>query len=397
MRAGHDTGQHPFDAITADHLRAGGWLKWALTPGALGAWVAEMDFPCAPPVVAALRSAVDAGTFGYLPPAAARVLSRATADRLRTAHGWDVDPGAVHAVADVLTAFAVAVEHFSPPGSPVVLPTPAYMPFLTVPAVLGRRVVEVPMVAGAGGWALDLDAIGRALAPSGGLVVLVNPHNPTGRVHPREELLALAEVVDRHGGRVLADEIHAPLVHPGAVHVPYASLSDVTAGHSLTAVSASKAWNLPGLKCAQVVVTSPADAATWERIAVVAGHGASTLGVLASTAAYTAGGPWLADVLGYLDGTRRLLADLLAEHLPGVRYTPPQGTYLAWLDCRDLALPAPPGAFFRDRAGVALVDGRACGAAGDGWVRYNFATPRPLVERAVRQLADAVAAHGGGP
>jgi cystathionine beta-lyase len=388
------TSPHPFDRPTEEDLRAGGWLKWTGVPGALGAFVAEMDVPAAPPVVAALRSAVDAGTFGYLPPGAAAALSRAAADWQRTAYGWDVDPASVHPVADVLTAFAVAVEHFSPPGSPVVLPTPAYMPFVAAPAVIGRRVVEVPMVEGEGGWALDLEAIGRALAPAGGLVVLVNPHNPTGTVHGRDELLALAEVVDRHGGRVLADEIHAPLVHPGAVHVPYASLSDATAAHSVTAVSASKAWNLPGLKCAQLVVTGAADVATWRRIAPLVGTGASTLGVLASTAAYTDGRPWLDDVLAYLDGTRRLLADLVAEHLPDVRYTPPQATYLAWLDCRALDLPARPGEFFRDRAGVALTDGRLCGSAGVGWVRYTFATPRPLVERAVRQMGAAVAAAG---
>ncbi len=382
---------HPFDALTEDGLRAGGWLKWTGVPDALGAFVAEMDFPCAEPVVEALRDAVDAGSFGYLPPAAAADLSRAAAAFQGSAYGWAVDPGSVHPVADVLTAFTVAIEHFSPPGSPVVLPTPAYMPFVTVPAVLGRPVVEVPMVAGGGRWSLDLDAIGRALAPAGGLVVLVNPHNPTGTVHTPAELLALAEVVDRHGGRVLADEIHAPLVHPGAVHVPYASLSPAAAAHSVTAVSASKAWNLPGLKCAQLITTNDADAATWARIAAVAGHGASTLGVLASTAAYTAGRPWLDDVLAYLDGTRTELADLVAAHLPGVRYTPPQGTYLAWLDCRSLDLPTAPAAFFRDRAGVALVDGRACGAAGAGWVRYTFATPRPLVERAVAQMGAAVA------
>jgi cysteine-S-conjugate beta-lyase len=355
-----------------------------------------MDFPPAGPVVAALHAAVAAGSFGYLAPQASRALAEATADRLRAAHGWEVDPAGVHPVADVLTAFTLAVEHFSPPGSPVVLPTPAYMPFLTVPGVLGRRVVEVPMLAGDDGWTLDLDAIGAALAPAGGLVVLVNPHNPTGRVHGRAELLALAEVVDRHGGRVLADEIHAGLVLPGATHVPYATVSPAAAAHSVTATSASKAWNLPGLTCAQLITTNAADAATWRRIAVVAEHGVGTLGVTAAVAAYRSGGPWLADVVGYLDGTRTLLGDLLATHLPGVRWTPPQGTYLAWLDCRALDLPTTPGAFLREHAGVALTDGALCGAAGDGWVRYTFATPRPLVRRAVRQMADAVAAHAGG-
>ncbi|WP_182111232.1 MULTISPECIES: MalY/PatB family protein [unclassified Actinotalea] len=381
----------PFHLRTADDLRRRGSVKWSTAGDVLGAGVAEMDFPASEPVVAALRSAVDAQAFGYLPPSVAAATSRATAHRLRSAYRWDVPASAVHLVADVHTAFRTAVEHFSAPGSPVVVPTPAYMPFLAAPGILGRPLVEVPMARAAGGWTLDLDAISRALEPAGGLVVLVNPHNPTGHVHTRAELLALADVVAATGARVLADEIHAPLVLPGATHVPYASLSATTAAHTVTAVSASKAWNLPGLKCAQLVTTNPADDATWERIAVVAGQGASTLGAIATTAAYTEGGPWLEEVRDYLDGTRALLVDLVAEHLPEVRWTPPQGTYLAWLDCRGLDLAMAPATFFAERAGVAGVDGAACGAVGAGWLRYNFATPRPLVEQAVRHMGAAAA------
>ncbi|WNB85034.1 aminotransferase class I/II-fold pyridoxal phosphate-dependent enzyme [Cellulomonas sp. ATA003] len=294
---------------------------------------------------------------------------------------------------DVLAGFTVAIEHFSAPGSPVVLPTPAYMPFLTVPATLGRELVEVPAIEVDGVQALDLDGIDRALAPAGGLVVLCNPWNPLGRVLRREELLALADVVERRGGRVFSDEIHAPLVYPGAVHVPYASISPAAGAHTVTATSASKAWNIPGLKCAQMILSNEADAAVWQRIGAMAGHGASTLGVIANTAAYRLGGPWLDSVLGYLDTNRSILADELAEHLPEVRYTPPHGTYLAWLDCRALDLPSGPAAFFLEHAGVAVTDGRACGAAGEGFVRYTFATPRPLVEQAVRAMADAVRAR----
>jgi cystathionine beta-lyase len=205
-------------------------------------------------------------------------------------------------------------------------------------------------------------------------------------------MTAVAEVVERHGGRVFSDEIHAPLAFPGSRHVPYASLGDVPAGHAVTATSASKAWNLPGLKCAQLVLSNEADAAVWARVGLHAEHGASTLGVVANTAAYTAGAGWLDDVLAYLDGNRRLLDELVATHLPGVRYTPPEGTYLAWLDCREIDL-AEPGAFFLERAGVALTDGVLCGAAGRGFVRLNVATPRPVLEQAVEQMGAALAAR----
>jgi cystathionine beta-lyase len=166
-------------------------------------------------------------------------------------------------------------------------------------------------------------------------------------------------------------------------------VSPAAAAHAVTATSASKAWNVPGLKCAQVLLGSDADAAAWEQVGEEYEHGASQLGVIASTAAYTSGGPWLDDALAYLDGNRRELTALLAEHLPAVRYTPPEGTYLAWLDCRGLGLGDHPGEHFA-RSGVALTDGPACGGAGAGFARYTLATPRPVLRDTVRRLAAAV-------
>jgi cysteine-S-conjugate beta-lyase len=376
-----------FDDVTVEELRAGGSLKWSLFPDAIGSFVAEMDFGTAPAVTKALHAAVDGAVFGYLPPALLQGMSEAYAAWSRDRYGWAVPPERVRPVADVLAGLAAAIEHFSRPGSPVLLPTPAYMPFLTLPPALGREVIEVPMARDGDRYVYDLDALDAGFRAGGHLLVLCNPHNPIGRVLEPAEMTAVAEVVERHGGRVFSDEIHAPLVYPGHRHVPYASLDEVLAGHAVTATSASKAWNLPGLKCAQLVLSNAADADRWARVGLHAEHGASNLGVVANTAAYTAGAGWLADVLAYLDGNRRLLAELLATHLPGVRYTPPEGTYLAWLDCRELGLPASAGEFFLERAGVALVDGPECGAPGAGHVRLNFATPRPVLETIVDRMA----------
>ncbi|WNV77142.1 MalY/PatB family protein [Geodermatophilus sp. DSM 44513] len=381
-----------FDDPTVEELRARGSLKWTLYPEAIGMFVAESDLGTAPAVAEALHTAVAGGVLGYLPPGLLTGMAEAYAGWSADRYGWAVPPERVRPVADVLAGLAAAVEHFSRPGSPVVLPTPAYMPFLTLPAVLGREVIEVPMARDGDRYVYDLDALDAAFRAGGHLLVLCNPHNPIGRVLEPAEMTAVAEVVDRHGGRVFSDEIHAPLVFPGSRHVPYASLGDVPAGHAVTATSASKAWNLPGLKCAQLVLSNAADAELWARIGLHAEHGASTLGVVANTAAYTGGAQWLDELLVHLDGNRRLLADLVAELLPGVRYTPPEGTYLAWLDCRELDL-TEPGAFFLDRAGVALTDGALCGAAGAGFVRLNVATPRPVLTRAVEQMAAALAAR----
>ena len=375
-----------FDRIDVGTLRLGGSVKWSMYPEAIGAFVAEMDFGTAPPVTAALHAAVDAAVFGYLPAGTVEQMSAAYAAWSRDRYGWAVDPVDVRPVADVVAGLRLAIEHFSAPGTPVVLPTPAYMPFVSVPPQLGREVIEVPLSAG---HRYDLDALAAAFEAGGDLLILCNPHNPVGRVLTAAEMLAIAEVVDRYGGRVFSDEIHAPLVFGDARHVPYASLSPVTAAHTLTATSASKAWNLPGLKCAQVVLSSDADRETWAGIGPLAEHGAATLGVIANTAAYESGGPWLAEVLSYLDGNRRLLSRLVADLLPGVIYTPPEGTYLGWLDFRATG-PADPAAYFLEKAGVAMTDGALCGEAGRGFGRLNFALPRPILREAVERIAAAM-------
>jgi cystathionine beta-lyase len=380
-----------FDDIDVEELRRIGGLKWSAYPDKLGAFVAEMDFGIAPPIVRALHAAVDTGAFGYLPRATVAAMSGAYADWAATRYDWHVASEDVRPVADVISALGIVIEHFSRPGSPVIVPVPAYMPFLTVPPAMGREVIRVPMAPSGDRLGYDLAALDAAFRAGGDLLVLCNPHNPVGRVLDRAEMLAVAEVVDRHGGRVLSDEIHAPLVFPGHRHVPYASIDEVTAGHTITATSAAKAWDLPGLKCAQVILSADADRARWAQIGMMAEHGASTLGVVANTAAYSDGGPWLEDVLRYLDGNRLALADLVAEHLPGVRYRPPEGTYLAWLDCRELGLGDRPGEFFLEHADVAMTDGVLCGAP--GFVRYNVATPRHLMVQALEQMGAAVAAR----
>jgi cysteine-S-conjugate beta-lyase len=378
-----------FDMIDIETLRRTGGLKWSMFPDAIGAFVAEMDFGTAPAITRALHEAVDAGSFGYLPRAMSEDMSAAFAAFSRDRYGWAIAPQDVHPVADVVMALQLAIEHFSRPGSPVILPTPAYMPFVSVPPTWGREVIQVPMTEIDGRAGYDLDALDAAFRAGGHLLILCNPHNPIGRVLEPDEMRAVAEVVQRHGGRVFSDEIHAPLVFAGHTHTPYASLSPETAEQALTATSASKAWNLPGMKCAQVVLSNDADREVWRRVGMFAEHGASNLGVIANTTAYAEGGPWLADVLAYLEGNREALIDLVAG-LPGVGFRPPEGTYLAWLDFRAAGLPRDPASYFRERAQVAIIDGAMCGEAGRGFGRLNFALPRPILIRAVEQVAEAM-------
>jgi len=376
------------DATTVATLRARGSFKWtAPGPDGFGAAVAEMDFGAAPAILDALAALSEEANFGYLPPYLADELSAACAEFQKRRFGWDVDPAQIHHVPDVIKALEIAITRFSRPGSPVILPTPAYMPFLTVPGFLGREIIQVRMLDQGGFFRFDLDAIEDAFRAGGHLLIFCNPYNPLGRVFTREEMTRLAELVGRHGGRVFADEIHSPLVYPGLRHIPYASTSDTAAGHALTATSASKAWNLPGLKCAEVILTNEPDRQAWEEMGFFASHGASNPGVVANIAAFRHGEAWLDEVLGYLDDSRHLLADLLGRHLPQLRYRPPDGTYLAWLDCTAMDLPASPGELVTERAHVTVVDGPACGDGGAGSFRLNFATPQPVLAEIVERIA----------
>ena len=380
------------DQLSVPELRRRGSLKWTYAgPDVLGAFVAEMDFGTSPAVEAALRDVIERRDFGYLPPSAAQEMAEVVAAWLARQHDWVVDPARIRPLPDVIKGLEAAITVFSRPGSPVILPTPAYMPFLTVPPQLGRQIIQVPMITSEGRLTLDPDGMAAAFRAGGHLLILCNPCNPVGRVYTPAELAAVTDVVERHGGRVFADEIHAPLVYPGGRHIPYASTSSVAAAHTITSVSASKGWNLPGLKCAQLILSSEADAETWAAVGFLTEHGASTPGVRANIAAFRDGGDWLPEVLAYLDGSRALLADLLAEHLPGARYQPPEGTYLAWLDCRGLGLGDSPAEFFLDKAQVLVNDGPAFGEAGRGHVRLNFATPRPILAQIIRQMGRAAA------
>lgn len=384
--------QHPFDEITETDLRAAGSVKWTMFPDTIGAFVAEMDFGLAPAITEAISGSLEAGLTGYLPQHLATALQEETARRYTEHHGWHLTGDQVRLVPDVIAAFEFAIETFTAPGAAIIVPTPAYMPFLSVPPRLGRRVIEVPSIQSEGRWAMDLDAVAAAFADGAELLVLCNPHNPLGTVATRDELVRIAETVTDAGGRVFSDEIHAPLVYAPATHIPYASVSPAAAAHTVTAASASKAWNLAGLKCAQIIFSNAESLERWEADDGWIGHGTSTTGAVANLAAYTSGGAWLDEVTAYLDENRRLLAELVAE-IPGVHVSMPEGTYIALLDFRETGLTGDLGEWFREHAGVAMTDGAACGEAAIGFTRFVFATPRPVLREAVERIGRALAAR----
>ena len=369
-----------FDALTLEQLRRRRSVKWrTYEPDVLPAWVAELDVPLADPVRATLRQALDDDDTGYAAPAG---LGRSFAGFALRRWGWTVDPDRCWPVADVMVGVGEALSALTPPGAGVVICPPVYHPFSSVLPERERVAVEVPLVDGG----LDLAGIDRALAAGARAVLLCNPHNPTGRVWSADELEALDGVVRGHDAVVVSDEIHGPLTLPGAAFTPYLAGPPRRA---VAVVSATKAFNLAGLKAALVVA---GDDAVQQRLAQLppevasrAGH----LGVLASAAAYEQGDAWLDALLAHLARNRDRLGDLLAEHLPQVSWTPPQASYLAWLDCRALA--ERPAGLFLERGRVALVEGTEYGAEqGAGWARLNFGTTGDVLAEAVRRMALAV-------
>ena len=378
------------DSITLEALRKTGATKWAAGDGSIGAFVAEMDFGVDSAIKAALHAAVDDGAFGYMPERLIVEMTQAMSDWYKAEYGLDLATSDVLAIPDVIKGLEVAIEHVSRPGSKLIVPTPSYMPFLNVPSTMGREVIEVPLARKNGRFEYDLDGLQEAFHDGGNLLILCNPYNPIGRVFERDELIALSELVERNGGQVFSDEIWAPMVYPGHKHIPYASVSDVTAGHTITATSASKGWNLPGLKCAQLILSNDRDRKKMEKVGHFAGHGTSNLGVVANIAAYRNGKPWLEETLAYLDRTRQALPGLVEEHLPGATCTVPDGTYVCWIDFNGTPVADRPAAFFREHAGVSLTEGTACGRIGAGCVRLILATPKPILETVFSRMGKAM-------
>ncbi|MFD5806388.1 MalY/PatB family protein [Streptomyces sp. NPDC127020] len=378
----------PLRALTLDQLRRRTSMKWRTYPAdVLPLWVAEMDVPLAPAVVRAVTGAMELGDTGY---PAGTAYAEALADFAGKRWGWDdlaVERTAI--VPDVMLGVVEMLKLVTGPGDPVIVNPPVYPPFYQFVGHLDRRIVEAPL---GPGLRIDLGALEEAFrrAVAGGgraAYLLCSPHNPTGTVHTADELAAVAALAERHGVRVVADEIHAPVVTGDARFVPYLSVPG--AGRGLALMSASKGWNLAGLKAA-LALAGPGAADDLARMPEEVGHGPSHVGVLAHTAALRDGTDWLDAVLAGLDENRRLLTGLLAEQLPGVVHRAGEATYLAWLDCRALGLGDDPARVFLDRGKVALSSGIPFGTGGAGHLRLNLATSPEVITEAVRRMRAAL-------
>ena len=377
-----------------------GSLKWTgIQPKenavALGAWVAEMDFGTAPAVQTALIKAIKSGLLGYPPPWATEATAQALTSFMEKRYGWAPKPGWVRTFQTILGSLHHTIDHLTRPGSAVIVPTPAYMPFLTIPQTHGREMIPVPAIhdpkakTDEGAWKLDLEGIEAALQAGAGLVILCDPWNPTGRVFSTSELRALNDVVKKYDALVFADEVHAPLVYGDAGEfVSYASLGPDFADHTVTAVGASKAWNVPGLLACQVLIPNPELREKWD--AAEGRNSPCVLGTVAAIAAYTEGEGWLSEVLDVVSEN----LDVLEEALVGtaVDFHRPQGTYLAWLGFEAYDLDRSPQQTLLDDYGIATNAGETLGEPYRDWVRINAAMSQPVWARVVEAITAFVEA-----
>lgn len=369
-----------------DRLRSRTSEKWRTYPDdVLPLFVAEMDYPLAPPIAAALHAAVDRNDTGYVGPE--RGMEEAFAGYAHDTWGWTVDPTRVRTTTDIGVVVVEALRRLIEPGDRVVITPPVYPPFFSYIPEAGGVVAEVPLLDDDSSWALDLPGIEAAFAGGARALLLCNPHNPLGLVHSPEQLAAVAALAARYGARVVSDEVHASLTHRDARFTPFLSVSDDARRVGVAAHAASKAWNLAGLKCAFFVTAGEAMAGIVRNLPIEIEERTSLFGRIATEAAYREGGPWLDGALDAIEANAALLSDLLDQHLPEAQYRRPHASYLAWVDLRALGWGDDPAAHILEHARVALGNGPAFGREGAGHVRINLACSPEVLTGAITRIA----------
>ncbi|MGA8259179.1 MAG: PatB family C-S lyase [Arenicellales bacterium] len=382
-----------FDDLDIAELRRRRGKKWSTYgPDVLPAWIADMDFPVAPAIQRRLQEVLDHGDLGYPEDAQAGRLKELLVRRCEERFGWSVAPARLEPIIDVVQGLQMCLEMFTHPGEGAAMLSPIYPPFLSTTRSMGRRTDCHRLMPGAGGFEIDWDRLESTIAADTRLLLLCNPHNPTGRVFTRDELTQLAELASRHELIVISDEIHSDLVFDGHTHIPFASLGPEIEERSITLLSSSKAFNIAGLRGAMMVFGSDRLHAAYRAGPRFIRGGMSSLGMHATEVAWSECDEWLAALMAYLQLNRDLIQRFLESQLPDIHFLPPQATYLAWLDCRSLGLGDGLWQTVLDKGKLALGDGRDFGPGGEECLRLNFATSKDLLRQALERLRRAVAA-----
>jgi cysteine-S-conjugate beta-lyase len=374
------------DRFTSDSVK---WHRF--DADVLPMWVADMDFRGPEAVMQALQQRVTHGVFGY--PMDPKELREVVVQRMAERYGWKISIDDLVFVPGVVTGFNLVCRALAGEGSAALIQTPVYPPFFQAPANAGmeRQEMELTLMPD-GTYEIDFDAFEAAITERTKLFILCNPHNPVGRVFTRYELERMAEICLRHHVTICADEIHSDLVFPVHSHLPIASLDAEVARNTIALIAPSKTFNIAGLECSVAIIQDAELRKCYLQACQGLVHGINVLGQVAGLAAYKEGQPWLDEMLVYLRGNRDYLVDFVNHELPGVSMASPEGTYLAWLDCRQAAVAGDPFKFFLEKARVGLNDGKDFGRGGEGFVRLNFGCPRSMLTEALQQMKKALLA-----
>jgi cysteine-S-conjugate beta-lyase len=387
--------KHPFDALTLETLQDKRCMKWQYYPkGVIPLWVADMDFPIADSIKKALHDFIDSDNIGYPERNGVPGLKETVAQRLQTRYNWKVAPEHIHHMSGIISGIYLASLACVSEGEEVILQTPLYPPFSMAVKDTKRVSVNNPLVWNGQGWEMDFDQLESLVTPATRMMMLCNPHNPTGRVFTRQELEKLADFALRHRLWILSDELHADLTYD-QTHIPIASISPEIAQRTITLYGPTKAFNLAGLHIGFMISENTK---LLERATHMVGYMLGFPNVpaqVATLAAYTTAEDWLIDTKNYLRGNRDFIYDFLAAEIPDIKHAKPQGTYLSWLDFRELGLNGDKAGgelftFLSETAKVGLNDGPLYGPGGQGFSRINFASSRNILEEAMIRIREAV-------
>ncbi len=365
-------------------------VKWGLYgKDVLPMWVADMDFVSPQPVIDALKQRVEHGIFGY--PMISDELKQVVVERMDERYSWKITTDDLIFVPGVVSGFNLVCQALSGGKGSMIMQTPVYPPFLTAPGNAGIDGITVDLVqSGTGQYIIDFDAFERGLRPDTRVFLLCNPHNPVGRVFRKDELEKLAEICLRHNVAICSDEIHSDLIYGGYRHTPIASLGEEISQRTITLIAPSKTFNIAGLECSVIICTSKELREKIESARRgLLGH-VNVLGLTEAYSAYKDGSEWLEELLSVLQSNRDLLVRFVHENLKGIKMSIPEGTYLAWLDCRGLKEIDDPFIFFLNKAKVAMNDGREFGRAGEGFLRLNFGCPEGMLIEAMLRMKQAL-------
>jgi cysteine-S-conjugate beta-lyase len=372
-------------------------IKWnQFDTDVLPMWVADMDYPVAEPVRAALQRRVEHGIFGYpgyVHPKPGRIpeLQGVLAERLQNRYGWHVEPDEIIPLPGVIAGLNLTCHALAAPGGGILIQTPVYPPFFRTAENTGMVLQESMLVRlPNGSYEVDWDDFEASFTDQTRIFILCNPHNPVGRVFRREELERMAEMCLRHGVMICSDEIHCDLIFKGYKHIPIASLDEEIARHTVTLMSPTKTYNIAGLQCSFLIVHNHELRKKLEQSMGGLVMWVNLMGMVAALAAYRDGQEWLDQVLDYMEGNRDYLYEYVSSHLTRIHMVKPEGTYLAWLDCREAGILGNPCEFFVQTARVGFNDGTTFGKGGEGFVRMNFACSRALLDQALSQMKQAL-------